>query len=355
MRLGGPSEGSRTSPLPDSRESRPALEKLPEGSQWDPGAIVRACTRRLHYDIAHVPKTEDLAKLFARLASNDHAGAIDVARQMANYEEQRGKRTAAQLLRGALNGVGAQSNGVLPASVGSLILEPPGPSFDDVMLEPETRRTLSDLALEWRGRSTLQGLGISRRSVLLFSGPPGCGKTLSARALGAETGLPVHTARVSSIVAAYLGQTGANLRGLFEFAQRATGILLLDEFDALGTSRGQSRDVAEIDRVVISLLQELDHCKPSGFLVAATNLPGSLDKALLRRFDLCLQFPSPSEERLQEFGALRLNQVGMCPPEGFMDRIKQLDSFAAVEQAVAGIRRDIALAKLRETSHGKTA
>jgi SpoVK/Ycf46/Vps4 family AAA+-type ATPase len=113
--------------------------------------------------------------------------------------------------------------------------------------------------------------------------------------------LPVFTVRFSSVVGAYLGQTGANLRSVFRFAETTPCILLLDEFDAIARTRGRSDDVGELDRVVISLLQEFDHTVPSGIVIAATNVPDSLDPAIWRRFDMSVEFPAPSRAELRRF------------------------------------------------------
>ena len=186
---------------------------------------------------------------------------------------------------------------------------------------------------------------MSRRTKVLFFGPPGCGKTLAARSLGAATGLDVLTVRFSSIVGAYLGQTGANLRALFRCAEVHSCILLLDEFDAIGRVRGRSEDVGELDRVVISLLQELDHTLPAGLVVAATNAPQSLDPAIWRRFDARLEFPAPSRRQLSQFAASRMPRTPRrrTPLRGLPSRLR---SFADVEVWVADKQRRDALSSL---------
>src|SRR5208283_5165649 len=118
---------------------------------------------------------------------------------------------------------------------------------------------------------------------ILLHGPPGCGKSLTARAIGHELSLPVYTLRFNAIVGAFLGQTAQRLRQLFEFASTTSCVLLIDEIDALGKRRGNPMDVGELDRIVISLLQELEHSEPKGLLIAASNLARSLDEALWRR------------------------------------------------------------------------
>lgn len=254
------------------------------------------------------PSTVALSRLFKAVAAGDLLQAGQVARDLAEDEERRGRKKSAAILRASL----AHQNGHKPTQSltqlqplsdarAGLISEQAGPSLADVVLTASAREELNLIATEWKNRQFLEKKGVPRRSKVLFFGPPGCGKTLAARSLGTALGLPVFTVRLSSLVGAFLGQTGANLRGMFQFAESNPCVLLLDEFDAIARNRGRSQDVGELDRVVISLLQELDHTKPAGIVVAATNTPESLDRAIWRRFELRLEFPRPSKRQLRKF------------------------------------------------------
>ena len=151
--------------------------------------------------------------------------------------------------------------------------------------------------------------------------------------------------RFSSVVGAYLGQTGANLRAVFRFAESTPCVLLLDEFDAIGRTRGRSDDVGELDRVVISLLQELDHTIPMGMVVAATNAPDSLDRAIWRRFDLAVEFPAPTRVQLQEF--LKRSRSGSAPLNRTLTSVPTgLRSYADVEGWVTEEKRREVLRRL---------
>lgn len=162
--------------------------------------------------------------------------------------------------------------------------------------------------------------------------------------------MPVFTARLSAVVGSYLGQTGSNLRRLFAFAETNPAVVLLDELDALGRLRGRLQDVGEIDRVVISLLQELDHSRPAGVLVAATNLKEAIDPALWRRFDLVLRFPLPSRATLQRFVRRRIDRAG---ERGCSERaLRGARTFADVERAAEQVRRERVLAALKRSERG---
>jgi SpoVK/Ycf46/Vps4 family AAA+-type ATPase len=138
----------------------------------------------------------------------------------------------------------------------------------------------------------------SRR--ILFAGPPGSGKTITAEALAGELRLPLFVIRLESLITRFMGETASKLRLVFDEAQRRRGVYLFDEFDAVGSNRLATNDVAEMRRVLNSFLQFME--EPSAtdsVLVAATNHPSLLDRALLRRFDEVLQFemPTPDEVR----------------------------------------------------------
>ena len=289
----------------------------------------------------------DLSRLFRSVAGGDAEAALQTARQITKHEESRGHQEAARLLRAALNPNGDAAyprglNGATPpvaSPIELLIREADGPPLKDVMLRREARRNLEALILEWRHQDSLAKAGIPRRATVLFFGPAGCGKTLTARSLGRETGLPVYTVRLSGVIGSYLGQTGARLRGLFAFAQATPCVLLLDEFDALGRGRGLREDVAELDRVVVSLLQELDHSTPAGLIIAATNLEKALDGALWRRFDLTIKFPLPRPADLRAFVSSRLAMVCVRPRAKLLRCLRSCRTYAEVDKGIEAHRR----------------
>lgn len=130
-------------------------------------------------------------------------------------------------------------------------------------------------------------------SRLLAYGPPGTGKTKLARFIAAKLRLPLLTVRCDTLVSSLLGQTSRNLRRVFEYAQQRPCVLLLDEFDALATARGNDRDVGELQRVVIALLQNIDAITESTVVIAATNHDRLLDPAVWRRFSFRVPMPIP--------------------------------------------------------------
>ena len=298
--------------------------------------------------------TRNLLQLFRAIALDDMGTATTIASQICENEEQKGHKSAARSLRGALlkNGVNGNHstnfepnsdrnrNGFLNTALVNLSSNVP---LSDVVLVPEARTELDAVIHEWSRRDHLQRRGLKPRSKLLFYGPPGCGKSLAARALSHELDLPIYLVRFNSVIGAYLGQTAIHLRQIFHFTETRPCILLLDELDALGKQRGNSLDVGELDRIVIALLQELEHSNPIGLIIATSNLAQNLDEALWRRFDLTLEFKSPTKSSLVGFCRKVAEKFEVRLPEQVLTRAKNVQSFAAAESLVIAEARRQAL------------
>jgi SpoVK/Ycf46/Vps4 family AAA+-type ATPase len=286
-----------------------------------------------------------LSKLLQALAERRWDDAVSLGAVLAKREESQGHFQAARRLRGALGDVGSQAaetpwRATNAASSALRALFPMSPvDLDQVVLPRQLREQVDELALEWRLHEQLEQAGMSRRRKLLFVGPPGCGKTLTARALGNVTSLPVMVVRFDAIVGAYLGQTAAQLREVFAYTEAVPSVLVLDEIDALAQRRGNPREVGELDRVVISLMQEFEHASPRGFVVASSNLPRLLDEALWRRFDLVLTFPSPGRRELMTFARHRLHAWSIRPPRNLPAMLKTAKSYADVDRVLGDMRR----------------
>ena len=147
------------------------------------------------------------------------------------------------------------------------------------------------------GELTKQGL-LPTRSVI-FTGPPGVGKTLAARWVARELRRPLLTLDLSAVMSSFLGRTGANLRHVLDYAKGVDGVLLLDELDSIAKRRDDATDVGELKRLVTVLLQEIDDWPASGLLIAATNHGDLLDPAVWRRFEMRVEFPMPTEKSVR--------------------------------------------------------
>lgn len=293
---------------------------------------------------------QKLTALFRAIATTDFPNAALIAKEICEAEEQNGHRSAARALRGALHSNGVVSSpsassqllqqntvaGLLSTALASLPAEPP---LDDVVLSAVARQMLKSIITEWGKRESLRRHNLEPRSKLLFHGAPGCGKSLTARAIACELGIPIYVVRFDAIIGAYLGQTAIHLRQLFHFAETTPCVLLLDELDALGKQRGNPLDVGELDRIVIALMQELEHSHPQGLIIGTSNLPQHLDDALWRRFDVTLAFKAPNKSTLSAFADRIAKKYQISLPRSALKRVCASRSFADAESIVVSEAR----------------
>lgn len=146
---------------------------------------------------------------------------------------------------------------------------------------------------ERQERERLAARGISPTRSAILVGPPGVGKTLSARWIASALGKPLWVLDLTAVMSSLLGKTGNNLRAALDHAKKHAAVLLLDEIDAIAKRRSDESDIGELKRLVTVMLQEVDQWPNSGLLLAATNHPELVDPALWRRFDLVLKFDQP--------------------------------------------------------------
>ena len=166
----------------------------------------------------------------------------------------------------------------------------------DMALDVDTRGRLDRVLTEQRQRAQLQSHGLHPQRKLLLVGPPGTGKTMTASALAGELSLPLFAIQLHTLITKYLGETAAKLRLIFDAIRETRAVYLFDEFDALGTDRDSRNEVGEIRRVLNSFLQFLEHDDSDSLIVAATNYPTSLDRALMRRFDAVIRYTLPDKD-----------------------------------------------------------
>lgn len=250
-----------------------------------------------------------LAMLRSR-AEGDDERFYSIALQIAASEARQGHRTTAEELRAAVDEArGKASRG---ASVAIPFAKPRGDleslidlkstklRLSDVVLTKELLKRLHDVVRQQQKRDWLREHGKTPNRRLLFVGPPGSGKTMTAEALAGELKLPLFVIRLESLITRFMGETASKLRLVFDETLRHRGVYLFDEFDAIGGRRNATNDVAEMRRVLNSFLQLMEQPNATdSILIGATNHPELLDRALLRRFDSILEFSAPSDEQIK--------------------------------------------------------
>jgi SpoVK/Ycf46/Vps4 family AAA+-type ATPase len=181
----------------------------------------------------------------------------------------------------------------------SSLIDEEYPQQVEGLFSPRVQARFDEFVESIKRFDELSSAGVALPPRMLMYGPPGCGKTLAARVIASRLDLPLLTVRCDTLVSSLLGQTGRNLRSVFDHAGERPCILFLDEFDALGKARSNVSEVGELQRVVIALLQNLDALSPDTIVIAATNHEDLLDPAVWRRFGFIVPMALPEAEQRQ--------------------------------------------------------
>ena len=171
--------------------------------------------------------------------------------------------------------------------------------LSNMILSPEIKYPLERVIEEQNKYELLRKHNLLPRRKLLLTGPPGSGKTMTAQAIAGELNIPVFIVRLDGLISKFMGESIAKLRIIFDAMEQQRGVYLFDEFDSIGSHRDQGQDVGEIKRVLNSFLINIEKDQSNSIIIAATNLPDSLDKALFRRFDDIINYPLPSLKEIE--------------------------------------------------------
>lgn len=166
----------------------------------------------------------------------------------------------------------------------------------------ENRESIEQVIKEHRHLAELQKYGLSIDHKILLYGNSGCGKTATAKAIAKELGKGILILNLTNFISSKIGETGRNLKAVFDKAEREKAVLFLDEFDQVAKMRGSDdKDVGEMRRLVNTLIQLIDYLPEDCILIAATNHPEIVDVALMRRFQLKLKYEMPTQEQLDNY------------------------------------------------------
>lgn len=265
-------------------------------------------------------KAEQIKALIRSHAEGDDTRFYAIAMQVAAQAARNGHGNLAQELRKLVDDAKATARATEPARglrpvplarprgelAGLLTVAYPKTRLAEMALTDALHGRLERVILEQRQRERLRSHGFAPLRKLLFVGPPGTGKTMTASALAGELGLPLFTIQLDGLITKFMGETAAKLRLVFEAIESTRGVYLFDEFDALGGRRSAGNDVGEIRRVLNSFLQFLEQDDSDSLVIGATNHVGLLDQALFRRFDAVFEYELPSPEIALQVMACRL-------------------------------------------------
>lgn len=289
------------------------------------------------------------------------------ARFSPGLREQLGTLIVGQgdaVLRGARPAMPVDADGQL-----ALAAIDEAPLDEPPILNDAAHRTIASVVDQRRRAARLAEVGLEPPKTLLLEGPPGVGKTLTAKHLARELELPLMTVELAALMSSLLGQTGQNLRQLLDHARSFPCVLLLDEFDAVAKRRDDQSDIGELKRLVNVLLLELERWPQTGLLVAATNNPQLLDPAVERRFDVVLSLGAPGQAERVAILERAFARVGLDVPTEVLSACAlaldeasgaDLERHAATgartaileERDAARVLADLALRHLRDTNEG---
>jgi SpoVK/Ycf46/Vps4 family AAA+-type ATPase len=198
-----------------------------------------------------------------------------------------------------------------------------------MVLHEAVEQRFARIEAEYAARDRLCTFGLKPRKTVLLYGPPGCGKSLGAKRLAWNTGLPLVKVRFDVLISSFFGESAQNLRSIFSSAREKPCVLLLDECDFIARSRTASKDIGEVSRIVNSLLQLMEDYDAPGLLVATTNLESALDPALFRRFDDVFAIPLPGRTEIERLLKLTLSSVRMERPIAWDSLVAKLEGASA--------------------------
>lgn len=301
----------------------------------------------------------DILKRVVRAIADGSQNDLDrLADKIVDAERRIGHTKLADQLEGVLKHRQPRANGhsSKPVAERSLHELPMSRRYGEslaTLLKPEklehhmvlpvaTEGRFARIEREFAARERLGAFGLRPRKTILLYGPPGCGKSLGAKRIAWNLGLPLLKVRFDSLISSYFGESAANLRTLFMAAKERPCVLLLDECDFIARSRGNGNDIGEASRIVNSLLQLMEEYDAPGLLVATTNVESSFDSALFRRFDEVFLVPLPGPEEVAQLLRMTLSAVELAEPIDWQRLVEQL--FGAPAAMVVKAAQDAAKA-----------
>ena len=242
---------------------------------------------------------------------------------------------------------------VTPTAMREVYIEAPNVPWDDVGGLEGVKQSLKE-AVEWplKNPEMFKRLGITPPKGILLYGPPGCGKTLLARAVATESEANFISIRGPEIFSKWVGESEKAIREIFRKARMAApSIIFFDEFDALVPSRGAGGDSRVTERVISQLLTEIDGLLTlqNVLVIAATNRPDLIDPAVLRpgRFDRRVYVPAPTEEARLKILEVKTKDVPLDDSVSITDLASRMVDYSGAdiesvvrEAAIHALRRD---------------
>eukprot|EP01127_Copromyxa_protea_P013432 TRINITY_DN3623_c1_g1_i1.p1 TRINITY_DN3623_c1_g1~~TRINITY_DN3623_c1_g1_i1.p1 ORF type:complete len:803 (-),score=230.32 TRINITY_DN3623_c1_g1_i1:57-2465(-) len=253
-----------------------------------------------------------------------------------------------------------------PSALAETVIEIPNVSWKDIGgLDDVKDELLEMVTYPWKFADLYKKLGLSPSTGCLFWGPPGCGKTLMAKAVANECGCNFISVKGPELLTKWFGESEENVRDLFAKARQAAPcVLFFDELDSVAKARGTSSgDAGGADRVVNQLLVEMDGIsqKKTVFTIGATNRPDVIDPALMRpgRLDQLIYIPMPDLEA--RIGVLKAvlrktriaEDVTLATVAGMLNKYSGADITAVCQRAQQSCVRECIAASRKALEEGR--
>lgn len=228
-----------------------------------------------------------------------------------------------------------------PSSLRETVVEVPNVKWEDIGGLEDVKKDLQEMILyPIEHPDKFHKFGMTPSKGVLFYGPPGCGKTLLAKAVANECSANFISIKGPELLTMWFGESEANVREVFDKARSAAPcVLFFDELDSIGTARGASMGDAggAGDRVMNQLLTEMDGVgsKKSLFFIGATNRPDILDEALLRpgRLDQLIYIPLPDQSSRYAILKANLRKTPVSPDVDLNFVAQLTDGFSGADLA----------------------
>ena len=175
----------------------------------------------------------------------------------------------------------------------------PNTKLSELVVNDNLRNRIKRIIKENKQKESLLSYGLQSRRKILIEGPSGTGKTMTSKIIASELNYPLYTIQMDKLVTKFMGETSIKLRQIFDIISENEGVYLFDEFDAIASERSLENDVGEMRRVLNSFLQFIEQDTSNSIIIAITNNPKLLDKALFRRFDDIIHYDIPTEEEIK--------------------------------------------------------
>ncbi len=231
---------------------------------------------------------------------------------------------------------------IRPSNIKDLIVQIPEVHWEDIGGNADVKELVKQ-CIEWplKFPQAFANVGISPPQGILLYGPPGCSKTMIAKAIATESKLNFIGIKGPELFSKYVGDTEKAIRDIFRKARiSAPCIIFFDEIDAMATERGEGGEGTNVsDRALCQLLNEMDGYEPLNqvVVVAATNRPQSIDKALLRpgRMDRLIYVKEPDAAGRLEIIKIHTRKMPLAKDVSVEELAKRMDRYSGAEIALA--------------------